>query len=549
MVDFEIFSSCKGVGAIEMKAGTVLMDEWYLGKTDTADDFERMFTDYAEELRKRLPAAYGASDINRYSVVWGSWNDGIFRDIDEERLLKMAEFLKENLPTVEWMQIDDGYAKLAGELKYAHGLGAPYEENNGVDMEKFPNGLRHYTEEIKKRGIRPAIWIGGKSHKKTPVFQERPEWFFDYSQRMSEAGIFDPSVPEAREYMESALDFYFTESGFEGMKHDFWSYAFEDSGDYLMNNDKTGYQWRSWWLMEIRKRLPSDGYLQTGCDIVMGNPFLGECFTNYRYGIDIGNGNWENVLVNFSWGAACFALHIGDLFVPNSDSIGLFPGLTDEEALLCVNYCLISRSLVEVSGWLYQEPDHPRMKWVRKALACPNNGQDVFFAGFDYRSGDAPPEIWYIKTPHFAIFADDAFPSRTVAVFNLGEETKSYTLSPEMFGLDSEASYSLTDVWSLKTEPLDVGGEFDLAPHCSRLFAISADDECQRILDSNIKLLDVGMRNGRIAPEFAYNGPLEVVFAKEPLDTGLEGNANFAVKRGDGNWILKCDYARPPIRT
>ena len=36
---------------------------------------------------------------------------------------------------------------------------------------------------------------------------------------------------------------------------------------------------------------------------------------------------------------ACMALHTGDLSPPNSDAIGLFPGLPDTEALTVVNAC------------------------------------------------------------------------------------------------------------------------------------------------------------------------------------------------------------------
>ena len=541
-MSFLILSSCKAINSLEVGRGAVLTDSWYLGSTERADDLEAMFSEYTDILRKRVPLAYGASNINRHSVIWGSWNDGIFRDIDELRLLKMAEFLKENLPTVEWMQIDDGYAKLAGELEYAHGLGAPYENSCGVDLKKFPNGLKHFTEEIKKCGIRPAVWIGGKSHKESLVFKEHPEWFFDYSYRLPNAGVFDPSIPDAREYMKSALDFFFTECGFDGMKHDFWSYAFEDSGDFLKNNDETGYQWRTWWLSEVRKRLPGDGYFQTGCDIVMGNPFLGEFFTNYRYGTDIGHGDWESVLINFMWGSTCFALHIGDIIVPNSDSIGLLPGLTDDEALLCINFCLISRSLVEVSGWLYQDPDHPRMKWVKKALACPNNGQDVFFANFDYRTTHDAPEIWYIKTPHFSLFSNDSLPCRTIGVFNLGEDEKTYCLRPENFGLDPNEKYLITDVWSLKTEVFLNEYEFALAPHVSRLLAISVDNGKQQILDCNMKIVGTGDDSANPIPEFAFDGSLEIVFSRKPENTELAQYNNFVMENGDGNWIVKCDY-------
>ena len=101
----------------------------------------------------------------------------------------------------------------------------------------------------------------------------------------------------------------------------------------------------------------------------MGNPFLGEYFTNYRYGIDIGSGNWDYVKTNFLWGAACFATHTSDLFVPNSDSVGLFPGLNDTEAMFCLNYCLTSHTMVEIAGKLSEaDPESPRFRTLKKAV-------------------------------------------------------------------------------------------------------------------------------------------------------------------------------------
>ncbi len=41
-----------------------------------------------------------------------------------------------------------------------------------------------------------------------------------------------------------------------------------------------------------------------------------------------------------SCGASLFRHSHGDLFVPNSDSVGLFPGLNDTEAMFCLNYCI-----------------------------------------------------------------------------------------------------------------------------------------------------------------------------------------------------------------
>ena len=514
LIGLTAFSSFKATAYREVNSGEVLVDEWYLGRTEHAEDIERIFDNYTAVLRRKLPASYGSSDINRTTMVWGSWNDGIFRNVSEELILKEAQFLRDNFPTVRWIQLDDGYATYN---KSAHGLGVPYEGEDGIDHEKFPNGLRGLTDKLRAIGMRPAIWIGGFCPTQTKIFQEHPEWFIDYSYRVTHTEPLDVSQPIVRKYIEEAMHTLCREYGFDAVKHDFWSYAFEDSHDLYKNHDRSGYENRRWWLSTIRNNLPRDGYLQTGCDIVMGNPFLGEFFTNYRYGIDIGGGNWDYVRTSFQWGAACYATHTGDLFPPNSDAIGIFPGLNRDEAMFCINYCLVSHSMIEIAGKLSQVTDNNQLRILRKAACNPNNGQDVCFAQFDYRDHtQRSPEILYFKTPHFSrIEGHPAFPLRTVGVFNLSDEEKTYTVRFAELGLENSA-YRLTDVWSGEAWNNDDSFTVTLAPHASRLLAVSRPNGVQ-VYDANIRLNTVEEHKNRLVLEADYAmTDVEVTISRAP---------------------------------
>ena len=526
-----IHGSFKAVAWRELASGAVIDDIWYLGRCDAASDFERIFSDYVKELKRHLPPMWGASNINRNSLVWGSWNDGIWRNISHAELIKQAEFLATNCPTVTWVQVDDGYST----VNTAHGLGVPYEGNAGLDHGKFPQGLKQFADEVKELGLRPAVWIGGLCPPNTKIFVEKPEWRADYDFRLPDYMVLDVSNPEVRAYMEKALDCFFKEFGFEGMKHDFWSYAFEDSHDLLKFKKHSGYEWRYWWLSEIRKRIPDDAYLQTGCDIVMANPFLGEFFTNYRYGIDIGSGNWDNVKTNFLWGMACFATHTGDLFVPNSDSVGLFPGLTDREARLCLNYCLISRSMVELAGWLYKEsPEFPRFKMLKKAICCPNNGQDVYFAGFDYRRQNQAPAKWYIRTPHFSPNENlPGLPLRTVAIFNLDEKKQTFKLPFTELGL-AAGEYRLTEVWQNRSWTASDGIVVELDPHDSFLLAVSRIVPVAQILDADLKVDAVEWPDNKtVRVSFEHSGRFTLTLSLRPV--------NCSAKTADGCWLMEGD--------
>lgn len=536
-IEVQAYSSFKTISHMEIGPGKVLTDEWYLGKTNDADDLEKIFERYTKVLRKKLPVNYGKTDINRDNLVWGSWNDGIRRTVTEELVLREAAYLKEHFPTVRWIQLDDGYAAEAVRLNIAHGLGMVYEGENGVDKSKFPDGLRSYTDKLREIGLRPAIWIGGFCPKDTPIYKEHPEWFFDYSYRVDYTAPLDVSIPEVRDYMVHAVNVLCRQYGFEGVKHDFWSYAFEDSLPLLKNKDKSGYEHRDWWLREIRKTIPADGYMQTGCDIVMGNPFLGQYFTNYRYGIDIGSGNWENVVTNFLWGTACFALHTGDLFVPNSDSIGMLPGLEDDEAYFCINYCLVTHSMVEIAGLLSKAEHNDRYRMLKKAACNPNNGQDIYFVGYHYRDPNCyAPEIIYFNTPHFSR-AENAsvMPVKTVGLFNLSEEAKELCFSPEDLKL-APGDYLLTDVWTGEQYDFQEAKSFTVRPHASMLLAVSKKIPVQ-VYDANIRI------NEAYAEENAL--VLRTDYAVKDVELFLSGKAKSISLNGkpvsftaDGNTVF-----------
>lgn len=539
-VTLDIFSSFKSLSYLEVESGEILTDVWYIGATEYAHDLDRLFEGYTKVLRQKLPVNYGATNINRDNLVWGTWNDGIFRDVTEKLVLQEAEYLKKNFPTVRWIQLDDGYAV---DVPPAHGLGVPYEGEDGVDHKKFPKGLRHMTDEIRRIGLRPALWIGGLCAHHTKIFKEHPEWFCDYTMRIKDESPLDPSIPEAREYMTHALDVLMTEYGFDGMKHDFWSFAFEESHPLLQRNTKSGYYYRDWWMKELRKRVASDGYLQTGCDIVMGNPFLGQYFTNYRYGIDIGSGNWENVKINFLWGAACFSLHISDIFVPNSDSIGLFPDLNDVDAMFALNYCIASRSMVEIAGKLSENQNHPRLHLLKKAACNVNNGQEVWLLDYDYRKpGFNIPKGLYFKSAFFSSEEENPLmPMRTVGLFNVLDKKMKMSLNAAKLGLDKQKTWLITNIWTHEIFEISPGKSvsFQLEAHGSMLLGIA--EKSLVLLDANVKINTVIKKDNSLSLDCAFSVPdAEFLFSEKIKNVSFNGkNIKTEIRENSCKFDLK----------
>ncbi len=540
-VELSVFSAFKDINYRNVGAGEALLDEWYLGKTDNADDIEKIFETYTKVLRTRLTDTYGRRDINRHDMVWGSWNDGIRRNLNEELVLNEAKAAKKYFPTVKWIQIDDGYGTYHKHTEIAHGLGIPYEGEEGIDYDKFPDGLHGLADKIKAIGLRPALWVGGSCPPNTKIRNEHPEWFIDYTYRVDYFRPLDVSQAEVREYMKSAINKLIVGYGFEGIKHDFWSYAFEDSHDLYKIKDKSGYEMRDWWTEEIRKTLPEDGYMQTGCDIAMANPFLSKTFTNYRYGIDVGSGDWENIVINLLWGAACYALHMGDIFVPNSDAIGLFLTLPDNAFMFWTNYVIISRSGVELAG-RYSFPENvgtERFEIVRKAACNPNNGQDVHFINFNYRkTGRTVPEIFYLKTPHFSELSEcEGLPLRTFAIFNSLKESTHIEFKAEQLGLPA-GEYTFVDVWSGERFVAD-GFSYELAGESSKMYAVCKSGELT-LLDANFKVTSCKVSKAKIEFETAYPVP-RAIFSLTNPPRSISLNGVKLAFENDGDKVI-CDF-------
>ena len=464
----EIYSAFKDIAYREVKPNEELADILYVGETDNADDINHLFDHYTEVLRAYLKDNAGKSETNRHTLIWDSWNDGIYRNVSEEMLVKEAQAAKKYFPNLEWFQLDDGYSAYCEEDVDldAHGLGVPYEGKDGVDYKKFPNGLKGYTDKIKDMGLKPAVWVGGFCPVKTKIYKEHPEWFIDYGYRVSRTQPLDVSKQEVREYMVSAIETFVKEYGFDGIKHDFWSYAFEDRHDLLANKDKSGYEWRERWQSLMRKTV-KDGYIETGCDISMGNPFIGRYFNNYRFGLDVGAGKWENIKTCLFWSVAVLSPLTGDLFIPNSDSVGLLPGLNDTDFMFVVNWQIITRTLVEISGRFSQvDENDPRLKVLQRTTKYLNNGESVYFAKYDYRKkGENLPEIIYINSAFDS--GDENY--KTVAVFNSTEEEKAVSFSDEDIGACGELRY--IDIWN-GTESAGNVMTVRLKPHESRLYLV-----------------------------------------------------------------------------
>lgn len=212
--------------------------------------------------------------------------------------------------------------------------------------------------------------------------------------------------------------------------------------------------------------------MESGCDIGAGNPFLGEWFDNYRYGLDVGSGDWNKVKITMFWGTACISTRVGDLIVPNSDAVGLMNGLNDTDFLFLLNYVLATGSMVELSGIFGEESNKNRIALLRRAAEMAYNGADVRYVQFDYRrQGIVMPKIIRCEVMQSAESTQGDRVIR-IGVFNTEDEPTEICFTAQEAGIPAECVF--TDWCSGKKTA--VAGTYSciLGPHESRLYCVRA---------------------------------------------------------------------------
>jgi len=403
--------------------------------------------DYVDYIAERN-CFRGLGTILKSSSIYCTWNYGVCQNISEKFLLKQAAYISKNIPGIKFFQIDLGYQSQEGDLLYD--IGKFYTDPENIyDRVKFPHGMKYMADAIKKLGLRPAIWwtpticirseLAQKNHDWLAKDQQGAVWTVD-----GKSGMLDFSVPGVRQFIENILDVLFTKWGYEGIKLDFWTNAFENGGIRLKGHSVEA---RRWLLKSIRERLPADGFLEICSAASMGNPFLAEYADAYRVGVDVAGGEWHEHVLASNWALPLLSVESRKTFLLNMDSLGVRPDLSDEENLSRLTWCFITQGVLEVAGDL-TTLSKKQIEWMRtvtdncdRGYKCSCPDEDVYFKY-------PLPEILYVRYPNNSQTRKNGVLSH-VAIFNWKDAEKIVALPFSSCCLNGKEK--LVDFWSGKT--------------------------------------------------------------------------------------------------
>ena len=95
------------------------------------------------------------------TFVYNTW-EPFHKDINEQLVKDLAKAAAE--AGMKEFIIDDGWQDSYGDW--------------GIDMKKFPNGLKPVFEYIKSLGMKPGLWVSiGSASPDSKVYKAHPEWF------------------------------------------------------------------------------------------------------------------------------------------------------------------------------------------------------------------------------------------------------------------------------------------------------------------------------------------------------------------------------------
>lgn len=193
---FEFVIDC---GGLELSAdGTLELEEFFY---QYGTSRETLLADFADRIAVHHPTPEYKDQI----TGWCSWYcygpDVTERDIEEN-----MKAMKEKLPFLRFVQIDDGYQAHMGDWLIPH--------------RNFPAGIRSLCLKIRENGLEPAIWVSPFiAETESELFRSHPEWFLTDddglplpSSRYSFGGwraapwyMLDCTIPEVLDYIRDVF--------------------------------------------------------------------------------------------------------------------------------------------------------------------------------------------------------------------------------------------------------------------------------------------------------------------------------------------------------
>ena len=160
----------------------------------------------------------GETQFKTPPVGWMTWYAVKF-DASEETVLENARWQAEHLKPFGadclWVDWEWYHSRIGSVNEH------PDIDTFSPDPRRYPNGLKHVSDEIRSLGLVPALWIGATNDpNRNRMLQEHPEWIMAEEAAWCGRWWIDPSHPDVVGTYIPAVFRQLLEWGYEAFKWD-----------------------------------------------------------------------------------------------------------------------------------------------------------------------------------------------------------------------------------------------------------------------------------------------------------------------------------------
>lgn len=175
----------------------------------TSGDEKFVFDAYFEKMMIKKPMA-------KPMTGWTSWYN-YYQNINESIILKNCFALKNANKNINIIQIDDGYQTYVGDWL-------------GIDLNKFPNGMKYVSDKIHLEGYQSGLWLAPfVCETNSKLFKEHQDWILkDKEGKLVLAGsnwsrfyALNLELEEVKNYIRHCFDVVLNDWSFDLVKLDF----------------------------------------------------------------------------------------------------------------------------------------------------------------------------------------------------------------------------------------------------------------------------------------------------------------------------------------
>ena len=374
-------------------------------------------------------------------VGWMSWYAVKF-DAGEKTVLENALFQKEHLK-------DFGANTVWVDWEWYHkGLDADSVRTDGVDTfhpdkEKYPNGLKFVSDNIRKMGFIPSLWIGFTNETfENDYLKQNPELLLAKEQSWVGTYFYDITHPKfLNDYLPKALN-QVDEWGYDAVKFDTLPICMErceEYHEYLYDKSLTTYQAYRNMIAKTREILGKNRYiLSCSGDKKSDVLWAGDMFDAARIGLDIFK--WEEFLQNCVYRTMEFYPLHNVMFYNDPDNVVLRSEFNTLKQAISRATFVSLLGMPVTFGDAFCDLDEKRVDILKRIIPPLNISPKDISARVDKRDICVTNLFINKKFEYYNV----------VSVFNTTEKKAEYTLDFENeLELDDD-KYHIYDFWNDK---------------------------------------------------------------------------------------------------